>query len=282
MNTKKLISKLSILLAGAIILVSCNKNDALKPGPIPEPAPTPTPVTKRLFKITTRDHDSTLFAYTTTGQLFKIISTEGAKAGEPLTYTFMYNPDSTLAEIYTNVNFKYKFVYINNQLSHSENYVNGEKVSENRFTYVGNKISSNVLFTAYPRKDYITYKHTFKTTYDYDANSDLKQLVSYALDTGSYAHTKLDEKNIHQYDNSKNPLSIISQLALVSMYEMPGEHNIVKEISLDAEGNVQSSISNTYTYDTDKYPVSRITIETPKDGPVVTRNYKYYYKVVQQ
>jgi hypothetical protein len=66
MLKNNLIITFSVLFTASIFFISCKKHDI----------PSPNPVAKKIWKIKTNDSDSTLFAYTTWGELHKVITTE--------------------------------------------------------------------------------------------------------------------------------------------------------------------------------------------------------------
>jgi hypothetical protein len=134
MLKKNLITKISFLFTAAIVFTSCNKDDLHNPNP--------NPAEKRIWKIKTNDIDSTLFAYTTSGELHKVITTEEGSGNDVVTYTFIYTPTSKVSEISSTAGDKHKFVYEGNRLKLTENYVGANKVSENHFEYSDNRVSA--------------------------------------------------------------------------------------------------------------------------------------------
>ncbi len=270
MLKNNLITKLSLLFAATIFFISCHKDDY--PYPIPDTA------AKKIWKIKTNDNDSTLFAYTTTGQLFKVITTEEGAGNNVVTYTLLYDPGSKVTEISSSTGVKHKFLYEGNKLTFSQNFEGANKVSENYFEITNNRISSNTLMSPFPGHGAITYKPTFKTTYTYDAAGQLKKVTSYTVNPNTNAQIKVNEKEINQYDNNKNPLGILAPLTLVGIYDLPGEHNIIKETLYDDEGQIKETTVNGYVYDADKYPVTSTSTITPAIGSPTTKAFKYYYK----
>ena len=273
MLKNNLITTLSVLFTASILFISCKKDNH------PSPVPDPDPVSKKIWKIKTNENDSTLFAYTTTGELHKVITTEEGMGNNVVTYTFIYTPDSKLSEISSTTGLKYKFLYESNTLKLTENYLGANKLSENHFEYSNNKVSAATVLTAFPGNNGGTlYKPTFKTTYTYDAAGQLKKVISYTVNPNTNAPTKVNEKEINQYDNNKNPLGILSPLSMVHIHDIPGEHNIIKETLYGENMQVEEITLNSYVYDKDNYPVTSTSTATPAGGTPSTINFKYYYK----
>jgi hypothetical protein len=271
MLKNNLIITFSVLFTASIFFISCKKNDI--------PGPNPNPVEKKIWKIKTNDSDSTLFAYTTSGELHKVITTEEGSGNDVVTYTFIYTPTSKVSEISSTAGDKHKFVYEGNRLKLTENYVGANKVSENHFEYSDNRVSAIIVLTPSPGNNGANlYKLTFKTTYTYAGSGVLKKVTSYAVNPNTNAQTKVNEKEINQYDNNKNPLGILSPLTMARIFEFAGEHNITRETLYDGMGDVEETTLNSYVYDNDKYPVTSTSTITPATGSPTTNNFKYYYK----
>lgn len=275
MKTNKSPYLIFVLAAGIAILAGCNKQPVTRIDPVP----IPVPAAKKLWKIKSGEHDSTLLAYTTAGELLKVISTKGGPGTEPLTYTFMYDASSRVTTIYSNTDLTYKFVYEAGQLKLTENYAGSKKVSENYFQYVSNKLSSTTMFKAYPKENgVVTYLPVLETKYTYDVTGHLKKASSYTIDNKTHVLTPVGQKEISQYDNSSNPLSVIRSLTMVSLYEIPGEHNTLREIVYGSDGFLEETTVNHYVYDANDYPVSGISTVTPEGSNPVTKAFAYYYK----
>jgi hypothetical protein len=273
MVKNKLATTLSVLFSVSIFFISCKKND------IPGTKPSPNPVAKKLWKIKTNDNDSTLFAYTTTGELHKVIKTEEGSGDDVVTYTFIYTPTSIVSEIATSMGEKHKFVYEGNRLKLIENYVGPNKASEYFFEYSDNRLSTTFVRTpSRANNGGPLYNPTFKITYSYDASGELKKVASYAINPNTNAQTKVNEKEINQYDNNKNPLGILSPLTLARAFEFAGEHNITRQTLYNRLGQIEETTMNSYVYDDDKYPVTSTSTLTPNIGSPTTTNFKYYYK----
>jgi len=265
MLNKHLVKALSVLLIATISLISCNKKDVF---------PNPNPVTKKIWKIKYNESDSTLFAYTTTGQLHKVIYRDGTS-----THTFLYDASNRIAEISSAAGVKHKFVYENNRLRLTENYQGLNKVSESIFDYTGDKITNNTLYIRFDSANGVSvYRPAFKVTYTYNSTGDATQITAYQKQVNGPQFYKYSEKVIEQYDSAKNPLAVLSYLSLLTIYDIQGSKNILKEKTYDALGNIEETTVNTFQYDDAKNPVSSISTVTPTGGTPFTISCTYYYK----
>lgn len=272
MRNKQMFTTLLSLLTSVLLLVSCNKDDDYH-------NPGPGPTTKKIWKIKTNENDSTLFAYTTSGQLHKVISTEKGIGDHVVTYTFLYDPTSKVTEISSTIGVKYKFLYEANRPKFTENYVGAKKVSENYFEYTNDRVSSVTVLSPFPGNDNnATYRPTFKTIYSYDGAGNLSKASSYVVNPSTNAQTKINEREINYYDDSRNPLEILATLTLVRIFEIPGKHNIIKETLYDDDGQVEETTQSAYVYDNNKYPMTSTTVITAPGRAPITTNFKYYYK----
>lgn len=272
MNTKHLRTKLSVLLTTALFLFSCNKNND-------HPNPGPAPAAKKIWKIKINQTDSALFAYTTTGLLHKVISTDNGNGSNTSSFTFQYDATNRITEISSAEGVKHKFVYENNRLRLTENFQGLNKVSENVFEYAGDKIITNTLFSRFDSTNGMSvYRPTFKVTYSYDNNGDVAKVIEYQKQVNGPLFYKLSERVIQQYDNAKNPLAVLNYLTLLTLYEIQGNKNILKQKLYDALGNEEESTVNTFQYDDAKYPISGTSTVTPGGGSPITASLIYYYK----
>lgn len=270
MTAGKFMKAALIIAFGSIAFSSCKKDHS-------ESVPPPVEA-KKLWKVKMNESDSILLAYTTTGELSKVITTTDGDGQSLTTYTMLYDPSSRLTEISSSDGRKHKFVYENGQLKLAENYQGTKKVSENYFEFANGRIVSNTLFMPLPNNEVITYKPTFKVSYAYGNSGDVVNTTTYTMNPNGTVLKKYSERIIEQYDDSKNPLSVLKYLTLLSVYELPGNKNILKEKLLDSDGGVEEATINTYVYDAEKNPISATSVLTPAGGSPITTNFKYYYK----
>ena len=268
MHNKHLVKIFSSLLIATIAIISCNKKDVF---------PNPNPVTKKIWKIKYNEIDSILFTYTASGQLHKVISTSQVGGNPNLTYTFLYDNANRVTEI-KGAGGKHKFAYENNRLKLTENYEGTKKVSENIFSYTGDKITTNTLFYRFINDNGISvYRPIFKTEYSYNNTGDVHTIINYHKQANGSQFYKYGEKVIEQYDNAKNPLAVLYYLNLVTIYDIQGSKNILTEKMYDAMGNIEETTVNTYQYDDAKNPISAICTITPTGGTSFSAAIAYYY-----
>jgi hypothetical protein len=184
-----------------------------------------------------------------------------------------------VTEISSTTGLTFKFRYEANQLTLSETFHAGKKLSENYYQYENNRLGSTTLFspTAHGNGD-VTYKPTFKTTYAYDGSGRVEKFTSYTVNPATLAQTKVSEKQINQYDNSKNPLTMLNSVTLATFFEFQSDNNINKETSFDQDGKVEETTVNSRVYDSNNYPVTNTAVKSPALGVPETTVTKYYYK----
>ncbi|HYF32429.1 MAG TPA: hypothetical protein VD993_14995 [Chitinophagaceae bacterium] len=261
---------LTILLAVAsIAFVSCKKDRS--PGNPGDPGGQ----TKRISRIEQNGNISASFTYNADGTL-KTIST--AFTDHTVNFAFSYNAQKKVTEFASDEGYKSKYVYINNVLDRTENYEDGQKISENIFTYENNRIKSNTLFTAFPQGNgNILYKPTYRAVYSYYGNGNVQRVATYTIDPVT---DEVEPEFIYmyqQYDGKKNPLAVISDFSQILLYQPIHINNPLLEEMLDGNGTLLESTGHVYTYDAAGYPVTAKSTITPVGGTPTVIDIKYFY-----
>jgi hypothetical protein len=261
-----MISKLTLILAVASIAVAGCKKDK---------GPKPVEQTKKISRVEENGQTTASFQYNTDGSLKSLTMDLGLF--DPTTFTFTYNAQNKIAEVNTDDGDKVKFIYQGGILVWAENYESGQKISENNFQYENGRIKSNTLLTGFPQGDgSITYIPTYRSIFHYNANGTVQKVSNYSLDDNDQLALE-NEYVYQQYDNKKNPLTIISEFSAVLMYHPVSANNPVVEKILKANGTIDESTEHVYTYDAAGYPTTvRSTTTVPGQTPTV-RNVKFFY-----
>lgn len=260
-----MISKLTLILAVASISVAGCKKDK---------GPKPVEQTKKISRVEENGQTTASFQYNADGSLKSLTMDLGIL--DPTTFNFTYNAQKKIAEVNTTDGDKVKFVYQAGILVWAENYEEGKKISENNFQYENGRIKSNTLLTGYPQGDGSTlYKPTYRSVFHYNGNGTVQKVSNYTLDNNQLV---LENEYVYQqYDNKKNPLTIMAEFSQVMMYQAVSANNPVSEKMYNANGGVDETTENVYTYDAAGYPTTvRSTTTVPGQTPTV-RNVKFFY-----
>jgi antitoxin component YwqK of YwqJK toxin-antitoxin module len=264
-----MISKFSLVLAiASIAFTSCKKD---KSGPDNPPVQT-----KKLTRVEENGQTTATIEYNTDGTVKKFFTDFGIFGA--VTFTFTYNAQKKVSEITSSEGFRSVFRYENGKLAWAENYEDGEKVGENNFQYENGRVKSNMYLTAYPQGGgHVIYRPTFQAVYNYNANGTLQKISNFVkADAGD--QLVLDNEYVYQqYDTKKNPLTVISEFSQIMMYLPVSENNPLIEKFYNANGSVEETTENVYTYDAAGYPLTlKSTATTPGQTPSV-RNVKFIY-----
>lgn len=259
---------LTLFLAlSAIAFTSCKKDKN----------PTPVEITKKITRIEENGSTSATFEYNTDGSLKKVNT---SMLGASVVFTFSYDGQKRVSEVVSSEDSRVKYFYENNQLKRTENYEDGEKVSENSFTYEGGKVKSNTLFWGYPHNDgsgNITYRPVYRTIYHYYPNGSLQRISVYELNQAT-KELELDHEYVYQqYDTKKNPLAVISDFSQVLLHQPIHTNNPLIEKLYDVTGEVMETTTNQYTYDSAGYPVTGKSTVQPRGGSETVINIKFFY-----
>lgn len=261
-----------ILAIASLVFVSCKKD---KSGP-DNPGNNPGNPTKRISRIEENGITSATFEYNPDGTLKRISSV--TSPDHTTHFTFTYNAEKKVTEFVTDEGYKAKYVYINGKLDRTENYSDGEKVSESVFTYENNRIKTNTLFSGFPQGGgTVFYKPTYRAVYSYFGNGNVMRIEIQALNRQS---GEMEVKQIHmyhQYDNKKNPLAVLSDFSQIVLYQPAHINNPLAEELLDANGGFLESTNNVYTYDDAGYPVTLKTTIKDESGVPNVINVKFFY-----
>jgi hypothetical protein len=257
-----------ILAVSSIGFTSCKKD---KSGP----GNNPGTQTKKISRIEENGVTTSSFGYNADGSL-KTVTTK--LDDHNVTFNFTYDNQKRPLEFVSSEGYKSKFVYQNNALTLTENYDGNEKVSENSFTYENGKVKSNTLFTGYPEPDgSIIYKPTFRSIYTYYGSGAVHKVSTYILNPFSDELELQLEYVYQEYDDKKNPLSVMADFSQVLMYQPVNTNNPKVEKMYNGLGEVEEITQNAYTYDAAGYPVTLTSTVTVTGEQPTVKNVKFFY-----
>lgn len=261
-SSKSLFALLTFAVVG---VTSCSKNDST-------PGPNPTP-SKRLARIEESDNSITTFSYNADGT-FQKIQTSGGD-GDNNTMTFAY-ANNKVASITNSDGSKISYVSEGGKIIRAEIY-NGAntQVSHNDFSYQNGKITSVSVFVSNEEEDpeFINY---MKTDFTYYGNGDTKEMTVSILNPMTGELELSQKRSFEQYDTKTNPLAQLGDFSSVFLMDMSAR-NVLLEKSFDAEGALQETVENQYTYDAAGYPVQVSVKTTPAGGTPETSTMKFFY-----
>lgn len=258
-----MISKLTLVLAVASVAIASCKKDK---------GPQPAEQTRKISRVEENGQTNAAFQYNADGTVKSLTVNQGI----PVTFNFLYNAQKKVTEVNTADGFKSTFVYEGGVLKLTENFEDGEKVSENNFVFENGRIKSNTLFTGFPQGNGTVYRPTYRRVFHYNANGNVQKVSIYALDDDE--QLSLESEFVYpQYDNKKNPLTGIAEFSQAVLYEAISVNNPLSEKWQSPTGTVLESSQNEYTYDAAGYPVTLKVTTTPQGGAATVRNVKFFY-----
>ncbi len=257
----------AILAVAAIALASCRKD--------PKPN-NPGNSTTKITRIEENGFITSKFEYNADGTLKRVIS--ATSPGSETIFNFTYNAEKKVSEFTTDNGYKSKYVYINGALVRTENFEDGEKVSESNLTYENGRIKSNTLFTAFPQGGgTVTYKPTYRVVFTYFPNGNVDKIENFSVDPDSNEESFEYGYRFKQFDDKKSPTSFIADFAQVLFYQPIHKNNPLVEEFLDENG-VQETTTHEYTYDSSTGLPLTVKSTTIVNGGVPTViNTKFFY-----
>lgn len=264
-----MISKFSLVLAIASIAFTSCKKDKSGPSNPPEQI-------KKLTRVEENGQTTATIEYNTDGTVKKFFTDFGILGAT--TFTLTYNAQKKVSEITSGDGFKSVLRYENGNLVWAENYEDGEKVGENSFQYENGRIKSNMYLTAFPQGGgHVIYRPTFQAVYTYNANGSLQKVSNYVKAAAGDLLVLENEYAFQQYDTKKNPLTVVSEFSQIMLYMPVPANNPLIEKVYNANGAVEETTANVYTYDASGYPLTlKSTVTAPGQTPTV-RNVKFIY-----
>jgi antitoxin component YwqK of YwqJK toxin-antitoxin module len=267
----KSITRVSAILAVAsIAFFSCKKD---KKGPDNNPG---NPTTK-ITRIEENGVTTGTFEYNTDGTLKK--ATSVISPSSQMVFTFTYDAGKKVTEIVTNGGYKAKYMYENGVIKGAENFQNGEKFSENIFTYENGRIKTNTVFTAFPQGGgVITYKPTFRIVFTYLPNGNVDKAESFHVNPETNQQTLEFAYRYKQYDDMVSPTAGLSDFTRVLFYQPTHKNNPLVEEFIGEDGSVEETTTHEYTYDaTTKLPLTLRSTTTVVGGTPTVINVKFFY-----
>lgn len=260
-----------VLAVASLAFASCKK-DKKNPGG----GNNPGEVTKKITRIEENGLTTATFEYNADGTLKKASAT--VSPGNTTNFAFTYNAQKKVSEFSSDQGYKAKYVYMNGVLDRTENFEDGEKVSESIFTYENGKVKSNTMFTAFPEGNGdIVYRPSYRVVYSYHANGNVKKAETYVLKNGTL-QLELEQTAIFiQFDNKKSPFAPLAEFAQILMYQGIQINNPIEEELVDAEAGLIETTMHQYTYDAAGYPTTAKSTVTFGGGAPTVINTKFFY-----
>ena len=257
-----------ILLSAAILILSCRKT--------PQPAPTPQePVVKLLKKIYTDPLEYQSFEYNTNREL------------TGYTVQFINNlTDRTVSKLTKEI------VYENNLLTKQispagiqQYYYSGVKLDSIRTTAVNGKWISTLFPTFNNQNQLVSVLElirqsgpdapdALKYEYSYDARGNLALQKTYSRFVTSTQFVLVEQTIFSDYDQSVNTESRAYGNIFIKGVTMM-KNNPGKQITFDANNQVNNEIHFSYTYNSDGYIATR-TKKLIGASPDLIYTYEYY------
>lgn len=275
MNFSKITSKLTytIFAMSLLFTVACKKDKDGGDGPIVEPG------AKKITRIENDANNYITFEYNGDGTLKKIhnVSEEDEEALTGV-MNLSYNANKKIDEI-TNANgSRIKYLYTNNVVTSTDIFDElDNKVAYTEFSYQGNKLASATLKVPFENEQGENDVYTvLRAEYQYYANGDVKEVHAYLPNMMTGELEKSTVTKYEQYDDKVNPLSQLGEISVLFFADVSGR-NVRLQKEFDANGTLEETITNEYTYDAQGFPTACKETTTPAGGTASVRNVKYFY-----
>lgn len=227
----------------------------------------PEKIEKKLSKIEIDSDNYSEFKYAN-GVLAELIEVEGeGRSRSKITYDNNKKPIAV-----ENEDGKIKFVYTGNLLTKEEiSYTDSEMFSYNQYVYQGEQIKEITGYGLVEQDEPYYRKKLF-----YNQSGDVERVEVYNLTENNTLVPSV--KISYEYDNKVNPYvtTVGSYLALFT--NSYSKHNVIKEVTTNAGGTLNKTITTTYTYDNAGYPLTAMEKKVENGGNPVVINRKFVYQ----
>lgn len=255
-----------------MLAIACTKE------PIGTDPQNPPPANgKKLSKIQYDDGSYEAIVYNTNGTINTITNHIEFISGTPshTVYSFIYAGNS-VTEVHGDDGSKFKYTYAGNKLSKTEMYgPGGNMLAWYAYTYNANgKLWKTEAYTHVPGG--VSTTPTLRYENEYYTNGNLKKMTLFYKDPATGALDKTNEFVVSQYDTNPNTTALIENNPYMPM-ESFIPNNPLSELHYDSFGNLEETVTHTYTYDTGGYPITRKTISKATGLPETTENATFFY-----
>jgi len=227
----------------------------------------PEKVEKKLSKIEVDADNYSEFKYTN-GVLTELIEV----ADEGLTRSrITYDNSKKPIEVETQEG-KIKFVYSGDRLEKEEiSYTDAETFHYNKYEYQGAQVKE---VTGYGLVE--EDKPYYRRKLFYNQQGEVEREEIYDLTENNTLD--LSVKINYEYDNKINPYMTTVGSYLSLFTHTYSKHNIVKEVTTNAQGTLNQTITTTYTYDNAGYPLTAVEKKVENGGNPIVINRKFVYQ----
>lgn len=265
---------LFILLAGAVLLLhSCSKD----PGVNPDPGTNPVPAGKKLSKIEYDGGSYETIEYNTNGTIARITNHIEYSNGSPVhnIYSFIYT-GAVLTEVRADDGSKFKYTYANQQVIKTEVYAaTGNLVAYYGYAYQNGKLWRTDGYHRLPGGPISTIPTT-RYENEYYATGNLQKMILYFRDPSTGTLDKTDEYVVSQYDSKNNTSALFENNPYLPLDSFI-PNNPLSEVHYNANGNIEETVTHTYTYDTDGNPLTKKTVTKIPGVQDAVENTRFYY-----
>lgn len=255
-----------MLAVASIAFTSCKKD---KGNPTD---PDPVGQTKKLSRIEENGQLTASFTYNADGTLKTLYTVFGSA----VTFEFNYDAQKKVSQVTSTEGGLYKYIYENGLLARVDNLIDTQKIAENVFQYENGKVKSNTLYTINTDENgFVTKIATFKTVYFYNGGGSVQKVSTYVL--SGAGQLELDHDYVYdQYDSKKNPLAVMGDFSQAVLYQPVSANNPLTEKWVNANGSIDETTVNEYTYNADGYPAT-VKSTTTTNGTPTVRTSKLFY-----
>lgn len=227
----------------------------------------PEKIEKKLSKIEIDAANYSEFKYAN-GVLTELIEVEGeGRSTSKITYDNSKKPITV-----ENEEGKIKFLYTGNLLTKEEiAYTDSEMFSYNQYVYQDEQVKEITGYGLVEQDEPYFRKKLF-----YNQSGEVERVEVYNLTENNTLVPSV--KISYEYDNKVNPYvrTVGSYLALFT--NSYSKHNVIKEVTTNATGTLNQTITTAYTYDNAGYPLTAEEKKVENGGNPVVINRKFIYQ----
>jgi hypothetical protein len=267
----------SLFGAAIVLSVACKKDKDNNDGG--NGGPDPIGSTKKLVKIEEDADNYSTFEYNADGTCKKITFVSVDDEEETTsTMSLVYNSNKKIDEAVYGDGSKIKYIYEGNSVKRSEVFnADNEKQSYTEFTYQGGKLASNTVYTGIEDDNgQINFIAWMKTEFTYHSNGDVKETTLYMANPMTQQLEKTQVRRYEQYDSKVNPLSKLGDFSASFLGEVSSRNPLVEKV-FDKNNNLEETVTNEYTYDSDGYPITCKSTTTVVGEPADVTTTKFFY-----
>jgi hypothetical protein len=242
----------------------------------PAPDPITGPTIKKLSKIEYDGGSYATIGYNSNGSISKVTNHQQYVGNADHTiFAFVYT-GSVLSEIKGDDASKYIYTYANQQVVKTEVYAaGGNLVGYYAYTYQNGKLWRTDAYFRFPGEP-IPANPTLRYENEYYPGGNLKKIVMYFRTTSTNTLDKTGEYVFNQYDDKQNTTVLFENNPFLPMDAII-PNNPLSELHYNKNGALEETVTHTYTYDTNGYPLTRKTTSKMTGAQETVENAKFYY-----